>query len=68
MLNTFDFNTSSERPLSKLSEINVIGPTELMLRSKMLYMFNATCYSAYLLPTTKAQSIHLQTYEFQYQL
>ncbi len=30
----FDFNTSSERPLSKLSEnhkINVIGPTELKL-------------------------------------
>ncbi len=29
---TFDFNTSSERPLSKLSEnhkINVIGPVEL---------------------------------------
>ena len=31
---TFNFNTSSERPLSKLSEndkINVIGPTELKL-------------------------------------
>ncbi len=31
---TFDFNTSSERPISKLLEnpkINVIGPTELKL-------------------------------------
>ena len=39
---TFDVNTLSERPLSKLSEnhkINVFGPTELSYgRSKMLYL------------------------------
>ena len=38
----FEFNTSSERPLSNLSEnhkINVFGPTELKYdRSKMLYL------------------------------
>ncbi len=39
------FNTSCERPLSKLSEnhkINVIGPTELKLWSFKDALFNAT--------------------------
>ena len=38
-------STLSERPLSKLSEINVIGPTELKLwPSNMLYLtLNPTC-------------------------
>ncbi len=36
-----DFNTSSERPLSKLSENHVIGPTELKLWPFKDALFNA---------------------------
>ncbi len=40
----FDFNTSPERPLSKLSENQKIGPTELKLWLFKDALFNAAMY------------------------
>ncbi len=47
---TFDFNISLERPLSKLSEnqkINFIGPTELKL-----WPFNDACLQLFTAPSS----------------